>query len=83
MCSPSQGFYAPPTIPPPDPDRSDAADAARFRWMLNGNGDFLKEQGFCDWWASQAAQDDARRAIDKRMSQDAFDALTGHSTPSL
>lgn len=65
MCSPSQGFYSSPTDPP---DRSDAADAARFRWLIQGDTPEV---------------DAVRRAIDRRMSQEEFDALTGPTTPSL
>lgn len=51
-------------------DRSLAADAARFRWMLDGHGYFLEEEGLCNMEADQEEQDDARRRIDQRMIRD-------------
>jgi len=49
-------------------DKSDAADAARLRWMLNGNGYFLEEEGLCGHFCDEGA-DRGRRAIDERMSE--------------
>lgn len=47
-------------------DRSDASDAARLRWMLNGHGYFLEEEGLCGHGAEDA--DKARRLIDEMMA---------------
>lgn len=50
-------------------DRSDAADAARLRWMLSGHGYFMEESGLCGVApCSQREQDDARLQIDARMA---------------
>lgn len=49
-------------------DRSDAADAARFRWILNGKGYFMEEECLCGHGpCSEEEQDDARLAIDQEM----------------
>lgn len=51
-------------------DRSDAADAARLRWMLNGNGYFLEENSLCGQGPRGVAaeeMDEARRMIDDAM----------------
>lgn len=50
-------------------DRSDAADAARFRWIINGHGWLL--EGFClgAYSDDPSALDEARRAIDERMQR--------------
>jgi hypothetical protein len=52
---------------PVEPDRSDEADAARLRWILNGNGYFLEEYGLCGHGPGE--EDEARREIDKRMAE--------------
>jgi hypothetical protein len=52
-----------------DLDRSDAADARRFRWLLNGNGYFLEEAMLCGHEQFDES-DEARRAIDKAMKDD-------------
>lgn len=50
-------------------DRSDAADANRFRWLLSGNGYFMEEQMLCGHGScSLSEQDDARREIDEAMN---------------
>ena len=52
-------------------DRSDAADAKRFRWLLNGNGYFMEENYLCGHDdPSEEEQDDARAEIDKEMNED-------------
>jgi hypothetical protein len=50
-------------------DKSDAADAARLRWMLNGHGYFLEEEGLCGHCGTES--DKARREIDKQMAMEA------------
>lgn len=50
-------------------DRSEAADARRFRWILAGNGFFLEEQMLCGYTpCGDDEQDTARRLIDEAMS---------------
>lgn len=47
-------------------DRSDAADARRFRWLLAGNGYFMEEEMLCGVApADEAEQDKARQMIDE------------------
>lgn len=48
-------------------DRSDAADAKRLRWILNGQGYFMEEAGLCGHPCDEAEQDDARMRIDAAM----------------
>ncbi len=62
---------------PPFVDDSEAADAARFRWMLDGHGYFMEEEGLCGHGpcSEEEARDarrtiDARRAIDQAMKRD-------------
>ena len=56
----------------PKVDDSEAADAARMRWILQGNGYFMEEQGLCGHGPCDEQEiNDARREIDKRMTQDA------------
>lgn len=46
----------------------DAADAARFRWLLSGNGYFLEEQGLCGAFpTTEADRKLARKMIDESM----------------
>jgi hypothetical protein len=46
-------------------DRSDAADARRFRWLLAGNGYFMEEQMLCGHApCDEKEQDEAREQID-------------------
>lgn len=48
-----------------------AADAARLRWMLAGNGYFLEEEMLCGHrGCSQEEQDEARRKIDAAMASE-------------
>lgn len=55
-------------------DRSDAADAARLRWLLNGNGYFMEEQYLCGHApCDDEEQDDAREKIDAAMRKNASD----------
>lgn len=50
-------------------DKSIEADAKRMRWLLDGRGYFMEEEGLCgDGPCSEQEQDDARRAIDEAMS---------------
>jgi hypothetical protein len=49
----------------------DAADAARMRWLLAGNGYFMEEEMLCGHYpASLAEQMHARREIDEAMRED-------------
>jgi hypothetical protein len=49
-------------------DRSEEADAARFRWLLAGNGYFMEENYLCGPSRdSPEDQDEARRRIDEAM----------------
>lgn len=51
-------------------DRSDAADARRFRWLLAGNGYFMEERMLCGHApCSPSEQDEARRAIDEEIPE--------------
>ena len=52
-------------------DKSDAADAARMRWLLNGNGYFMEEEGLCGCSpvSKPADQDYARARIDEAMKE--------------
>ena len=50
-------------------DRSDAADARRLRWMLDGNGYFLEEEGLCAHFPDKDDQDYARRKIDESIPE--------------
>jgi hypothetical protein len=55
----------------PDVDTSDAADAARFRWILEGNGYYMEETGLCGIGpCSEEEKDLARLEIDKEMKAD-------------
>lgn len=56
--------------PASEVDRSDAADAKRMRWLLNGNGYFMEEQMLCGAVRhSQREQDEARITIDEKMKE--------------
>ena len=49
-------------------DKSDAADAKRFRWLLSGNGYFMEEEMLCGHEPTdEAERDDARAKIDEAM----------------
>ena len=51
-------------------DRSDAADARRFRWLLAGNGYFMEEQGLCGYPpCDEDEQDGARERIDAAITR--------------
>ena len=51
-------------------DEDERKDAARFRWLLDGNGYFLEEAGLCGHApCSPQEQSDARRAIDEAMQE--------------
>lgn len=51
-----------------DIDRSEQADARRFRWLLEGNGYFMEERSLCGHPPCGGDEkDDARRAIDEAM----------------
>lgn len=54
-----------------DIDKSDKADAKRFRWLLDGHGYFMEENMLCgDIWLSGASeQDRTRTLIDKAMTR--------------
>jgi hypothetical protein len=50
-------------------DRSDAADAKRMRWLLDGNGYFMEEERLCGHKpCDEDEQDHARRLIDQEMA---------------
>jgi len=52
-------------------DRSDAADARRFRWLLDGNGYYMEENFLCGHPPTDKSErDDARRRIDADMMED-------------
>ena len=44
------------------------ADAARFRWMLDGNGYFMEEAGLCGYAPDEKEKDRARLEIDEAMA---------------
>jgi hypothetical protein len=49
-------------------DRSDVADAKRFRWLLSGNGYFMEEEMICGHAPTDDAErDKAREKIDEAM----------------
>ena len=50
-------------------DRSDSADAARFRWLLAGNGYFMEEQSLCGHVDDRNESDYARREIDDAIAR--------------
>lgn len=51
-------------------DRSDAADARRFRWLLAGNGYFMEEQMICGHPpCDEEEQDNARSQLDDAMAR--------------
>jgi hypothetical protein len=50
-------------------DRSEAADAARFRWLVAGNSYLLEEFGVGN---CQGEEDDARELIDEWMQEHPF-----------
>jgi hypothetical protein len=51
-------------------DESEAADAARFRWILRGHGYFMEEEGLCGHSpCSDNEQRQARLEIDRRMQE--------------
>jgi hypothetical protein len=58
-------------------DRSEAADAARFRWLVAGNGYLLEEMGVGN---CSGEEDDAREAVDGWMQEHPF-ASSGDSEP--
>lgn len=53
-----------------DVDRSEEADAKRFRWLLQGNGYFMEEEMLCGHDpVSQEEKDETRVIIDREMSR--------------
>src|ERR1700686_3541683 len=49
-------------------DRSDAKDAARFRWLLAGNGYFMEQNLLCGFpETDEDERDDAREKIDEAI----------------
>lgn len=53
-----------------DIDRSDSADAARFRWLLDGHGYYMEENFLCGHApTSEAEKDVARVEIDTAMAE--------------
>ena len=53
-------------------DKSNEADARRFRWILDGNGFFMEENALCTSvrGCSEEDQDYAREVIDAAMVDD-------------
>jgi hypothetical protein len=53
-------------------DKSDAADAKRMRWLLNGNGYFMEEEMLCGYSEGLTCdeQDHCRAVIDAAMAND-------------
>lgn len=50
-------------------DKSDAADAKRFRWLLAGHGYFMEEEYLCGHGEPDEKEQDAARAkIDEAMT---------------
>jgi hypothetical protein len=57
-------------------DTSDVADAARFRWILEGNGYYMEETGLCGISpCSEEEKNLARLKIDKEMKADHSQAM--------
>lgn len=58
-------------------DGSEAADARRFRWLLNGNSYFLEEERLCGHRETVTEEDkkEARRRIDKVMIEESKNNL--------
>ena len=57
-------------------DRSDNADARRFRWLLAGNGYFLEEQMLCGHFpCDEVEQDSAREQIDALLEKPDFNSI--------
>lgn len=53
-------------------DRSEEADARRFRWLLDGNSYFLQEERLCGFHdVSEEDKEKARVIIDDAMIEDA------------
>lgn len=51
-------------------DDSEAADAARMRWLLQGNGYFMEEEGLCGHGpCDEREMNIARREIDEHMAR--------------
>jgi hypothetical protein len=56
-------------------DRSDKADAKRFRWLLKGNGFYMEQNSLCgNWEPNEEDHDDARKMIDREIRHDKYDA---------
>ncbi len=55
---------------PIEVDRSDAADARRMRWILDGNGYALEEEGKSAHWTKgdEKEADETRRWIDVEIA---------------
>lgn len=52
-----------------EPDRSETADAKRFRWLLDGNGYFMEAMLLCGIGpCSDDEKDAARKCIDDEMA---------------
>lgn len=53
-------------------DRGDVADLKRFRWILNGHGDFMALEGLCNFAppCPMEQQDNARQLIDEQMREE-------------
>lgn len=50
-------------------DKSDSADAARFRWLLDGHGYFMEENYLCGHFpTTEMEQDKARAEIDSAIA---------------
>lgn len=52
-----------------DIDRSDEADARRFRWLLSNHGYFMEEGMLCFCATTEEEKDEARSIIDEEMDE--------------
>ena len=65
-------------------DRSDAADARRFRWLLDGNGYFFEEEMVCGHApVTENEQDKARVLIDLMIGAEDDDAPCRCENPEI
>jgi hypothetical protein len=63
-------------------DRSEAADAARFRWLVAGNSYLLEEFSVGDC-KGEEDEDDCRRLIDEWMEEHPFRCGQGSEPPRV
>lgn len=63
-------------------DRSDAADARRLRWLLDGNGLFMESADLCRFGPCDPDEkDNARAVIDEVMSRPDKNTATKETRP--